>query len=95
MSWRPFARATGMPETALFDDVVRPWLFRMAPLAVLSLVIQKLIGTPPLAVTIALGGVVGMVAVWHMRPLYLSFGPVRALYDRVFRWLPIRAASGA
>jgi hypothetical protein len=39
--------------------------------------------------------VVGMVAVWHMRPLYLSFGPVRALYDRVFRWLPIRAASGA
>ena len=95
MSWRPFARATGMPETALFDDVVRPWLLRMAPLAVLSLLIQKLIGTPPLAVTIALGGVVGMVAVWHMRPLYLSFGPVRALYDRVFRWLPIRAASGA
>jgi len=29
-----------------------------------------------------------------MRPLYLSFGPVRVLYDRVFRWLPL-AARGA
>lgn len=94
LAWRPFARATGMPETALFDDVVRPWLLRMAPLAVLSWVIQKMIGTPPLAVTIALGGAVGLAAVWHMRPLYLSFGPVRVLYDRVFRWLPL-AARGA
>jgi len=95
LTWRPFARATGMPETALFDDVVRPWLWRMVPLAVLSLIIQKLIGTPPLAVTIALGGVVGLFAVWYMRPLYLAFGPVRALYDRVFRWLPLGAARGA
>ena len=67
----------------------------MAPLAVVSLVIQKAIGTPPLAVTIAIGGVVGLAAVWYMRPLYLSFGPVRALYDRVFRWLPPGAARGA
>jgi len=95
LAWRPFARATGMPETALFDDVLRPWLLRMAPLAVVSLVIQKAIGTPPLAVTIAIGGVVGLAAVWYMRPLYLSFGPVRALYDRVFRWLPPGAARGA
>jgi O-antigen/teichoic acid export membrane protein len=95
LAWRPFARATGMPETALFDEVVRPWLFRMAPLAVLSLVVQKAIGTPPLPVTIALGGVVGLLAVWYMRPLYLSFGPVRTLYDRVFRWLTPGAARGA
>ncbi len=90
LAWRPFARATGMPETALFDDVIRPWLFRMSPLVVLSLILQKLIGTPPLPVTMGLGGIVGLAAVWHMRPLYLSFGPVRALYDRAFKWLPLR-----
>jgi O-antigen/teichoic acid export membrane protein len=95
LAWRPFARATGMPETALFDDVVRPWLLRMAPLALLSFGLQKVLGTPPLAVTIALGAAVALVAVWHMRPLYLSFGPVRVLYDRVFKWLPLRAARGA
>jgi hypothetical protein len=67
----------------------------MVPLGLLALGVQKLAGTPPLPLTIALGAVVGLVAVWYMRPLYLSFGPVRALYDRVFKWLPPRAPRGA
>jgi len=94
MAWRPFGVATRMPETALVGEVIVPWLRRMVPLALLSLGVQMLLGTPPLPVSIALGAFVGLFAVWYMRPLYLSFGPVRALYDRLFKWLP-RAAPGA
>lgn len=94
MAWRPFARATGMPETALLGDVLRPWLLRFVPLGLLSLAIQRVVGTPPLSVTIAIGGAIGLFAVWYMRSLYLEFGPVRSLYDRVFKWLPLRAAHG-
>jgi O-antigen/teichoic acid export membrane protein len=95
LAWRPFARAARMPESALAGDVIVPWLRRMVPLVLLALGVQKLAGTPPLPLTIALGAAVGLLAVWYMRPLYLSFGPVRALYDRVFKWLPPRAARGA
>ena len=28
--------------------------------------------------------IVALAAMLHMRPLYLQFGPVRAMYDRVF-----------
>jgi hypothetical protein len=94
LAWRPFARATGMPESALFWDVLRPWLLRLAPLVLMALALQKFVGTPPLPVTIATGAAVGLVAMWYMRPLYLAFGPVRALYDRLFWWLPFGPASG-
>jgi Na+-driven multidrug efflux pump len=94
LAWRPFARATGMPETALFSEVLRPWALRLAPLVVLAFVLQEVAGTPPLPVTIAMGGLVGLFGVWYMRPLYLAFGPVRALYDRLFWWLPFGPASG-
>lgn len=94
LAWRPFARATGMAETALLADVVRPWLLRIAPLAILALAIQRVIGTPPLPATIAIGAAIALVAVWYMRSLYLEFGPVRTLYDRIFKWLPLRAAHG-
>jgi O-antigen/teichoic acid export membrane protein len=94
LAWRPFAKATGMPETAVLSEILRPWLLRLVPLVVIALVIQKFVGTPPLPVTIAIGALMGMFGVWYMRPLYLEFGPVRSLYDRFFKWLPFRAAPG-
>ena len=94
LAWRPFAKATGMPETAVLSEILRPWLWRLAPLVAMALVIQKLLGTPRLPVTIAVGALMGLFGVWHMRPLYLEFGPVRTLYDRFFKWLPFRDAPG-
>jgi len=91
LAWRPFAVATRMPQTALAADVIRPWVIRFLPLAAMSIAIEQIVGVPPLSVTVALGGAVGFVAMWYMRPLYLEFGPVRALYDRVFKWLAPRA----
>ena len=84
MAWRSFAVAARMPETALVGEVLRPWALRFVPLVVLSIAIEQVIGVPPLPLTVAIGGLVGLAAMWHMRPLYLQFGPVRALYDRVF-----------
>jgi hypothetical protein len=60
----------------------------------MALAIQTVSGTPPLPLTIAIGGVMGLFGVWFMRPLYLEFGPVRTLYDRVFKWLSFRTAPG-
>lgn len=94
LAWRPFAKATGMPETAVLSEILRPWLWRLAPLVLIALLIQQFIGTPPLPVTIAVGALMGLFGVWHMRPLYLEFGPVRTLYDRFFKWLPFRDAPG-
>ena len=37
-------------------------------------------------VTIAVGGAMGLLVVLFMRPLYIEFGPVRTLYERVTRW---------
>ena len=94
LAWRPFARATGMPETALVADVLAPWAARFVPLAIGAFIVSRVAGTPALAVTIAAGGVIGLLVMLHMRPLYLQFGPVRALYDRVVRW-PLRSSPPA
>ena len=94
LAWRPFARATGMAETAVLSEILRPWLWRLVPLVVIAFVIQKSIGTPPLALTLPIGGLMGLFGIWYMRPLYLEFGPVRALYDRFFKRLPFRTAPG-
>jgi O-antigen/teichoic acid export membrane protein len=94
LAWRPFARATGMPETAVLSEILRPWMLRLVPLVLMALAIQAVAGTPRLPLTIAIGGVMGLFGVWFMRPLYLEFGPVRTLYDRLFKWLPFRAAPG-
>jgi O-antigen/teichoic acid export membrane protein len=94
LAWRPFTKATQMSETALISDVVRPWIVRAAPMIVLAVAFSWLAATPPLLVTIAAGGAMAALVVWHMRPLYLEFGPVRTLYDRVVRW-PLRASRGA
>jgi O-antigen/teichoic acid export membrane protein len=91
LAWKPFARATGMPETALVADVLVPWSLRFAPLALIAFAISRFAGTPSLFVTVPAGGIVALLTVLHMRPLYLAFGPVRALYDRVVRW-PLRSA---
>jgi O-antigen/teichoic acid export membrane protein len=84
LAWRPFAAATRMPETALVGDVIRPWAIRFVPLVVVSIAIEQVIGVPTMPVTVAIGGLVALAAMWHMRSLYLQFGPVRAMYDRVF-----------
>src|SRR5262249_36365096 len=84
LAWRPFAVATRMPETALVGDVVRPWAIRFLPIVAASIAIERVVGVPALPVTMAIGGVVALAAMWYMRPLYLQFGPVRAMYDRVF-----------
>jgi O-antigen/teichoic acid export membrane protein len=92
LAWRPFAVAARMPETALIADVVRPWALRFLPLVAASIALQQMIGVPTVPVTIAIGGLVAAAAMWHMRPLYLQFGPVRAMYDRMFaRWASSRA----
>jgi hypothetical protein len=95
LAWRPFARATGMYETALLADVVKPWAVRMLPLAIAAFIVQRVIGTPPLLVAVAVGALWGAFSMWVMRGLYLEFGPVRALYDRALQWLPLRRAPGA
>jgi O-antigen/teichoic acid export membrane protein len=92
LAWKPFAQATGTTEISLLSDVLHPWAMRMAPMLALALVIQRLVGTPPLPVTIAAGAVIAAAVLFYMRPLYIEFGPVRTLYDRVTRsW---RAAQG-
>ena len=90
MAWRPFTRATRMSEAELLADVIRPWIVRAAPMVALAIFVNWMLGTPPLLVTVATGGSIAAFVVWHMRPLYLEFGPVRTLYDRVVRW-PLRS----
>ena len=92
LAWKPFAQATGTTEISLLSDVLVPWGMRMAPMLVLAAVIQRFAGTPPLPVTIASGAIVAAIVLFYMRPLYIEFGPVRTLYDRLTRsW---RAAQG-
>jgi O-antigen/teichoic acid export membrane protein len=92
LAWKPFAQSTGTTELSLVADVVSPWALRMLPMAALAFAVQRFAGTPPLPVTIAIGAVVGAAALFHMRPLYIEFGPVRTLYDRIARsW---RTAEG-
>jgi O-antigen/teichoic acid export membrane protein len=92
LAWKPFAQATGTTEFSLLSDVLAPWALRMGPMAILAVAVQQFVGTPPLAVTIAIGALVGAAVLLYMRPLYIEFGPVRALYDRVTRsW---RASHG-
>jgi len=94
LAWKPFAAAARMPETALLADVLRPWLVRFVPLVAAAVAIEQLLGVPRMVVIVAMGGLVGVAAMWYMRPLYMNFGPVRALYDRVLgAWLaPARNA---
>jgi O-antigen/teichoic acid export membrane protein len=94
LAWRPFAAATRMSEAALIAEVVRPWAIRFVPLVAVSFAIQQAVGVPSVPVIIAIGGGVALAAMWFMRPLYLEFGPVRALYHRIFRIAP-PAAGGA
>jgi hypothetical protein len=54
----------------------------------LAVLIDWFVATPPLLVTVAAGGSLAALVMWHMRPLYLEFGPVRTMYDRVMRWPP-------
>lgn len=92
LAWKPFAQATGTTEFSLLADVLSPWALRMAPMVLLAFAVQRFVGTPPLPVTIAIGAAVGATVLFYMRPLYIEFGPVRALYDRVTRsW---RASHG-
>ena len=83
LAWRPFAQATGTTEFSLLADVLAPWALRLAPMLVLAFAVQRFAGTPSLPVTIATGGAVGAAVLFYMRPLYIEFGPVRTLYDRV------------
>lgn len=88
LAWKPFAQATGTTEFSLLSDVLLPWALRLAPMLILAFAVQRLAGTPSLPVTIATGALVGGVVLFYMRPLYIEFGPVRTLYDRVTRsWL--------
>jgi O-antigen/teichoic acid export membrane protein len=92
LAWKPFAQATGTTEISLLSDVLAPWAARMAPMLLLAFAVQRIAGTPPLALTIATGGLVAAAVLVYMRPLYIEFGPVRALYERVTRsW---RASAG-
>lgn len=86
LAWRPFAAATGTTELAIAADVLRPWAWRIVPMVALAFVVQRLLGTPSLPVTAAVGGAMGLLVVIVMRPLYIEFGPVRALYERVMQW---------
>jgi hypothetical protein len=64
----------------------------MLPMVILAFAIQRFAGTPPLPITIATGAGVAALVLFYMRPLYIEFGPVRSLYERVMRsW---RAAHG-
>lgn len=86
LAWKSFARATGTTELALAADVVRPWAWRIAPLLLLAFLAGRVIAAPPLVITIPAGAAIGGLVMLVMRPLYLEFGPVRHLYDRVMRW---------
>jgi hypothetical protein len=92
LAWKPFAQASGTTELSLLSDVVSPWALRMVPMIGLAFAVQWLAGTPRLPVTIAIGAAVGATVLFYMRPLYIEFGPVRTLYDRLTRSL--RAAQG-
>jgi O-antigen/teichoic acid export membrane protein len=85
LAWKPFAQATGTSEISLLRDVLAPWGVRMAPMLLLAIALQRILGTPPLPLTIAAGALVGAVVLLYMRPLYIEFGPVRTLYERVTR----------
>ena len=85
LAWRPFAQATGTTEISLLSDVLEPWAIRLAPMLILAFVLQRTVGTPPLPVTIAMGGLMAAVVLLYMRPLYIEFGPVRSLYERLTR----------
>ncbi|HEY3886771.1 MAG TPA: hypothetical protein VGL62_16270 [Vicinamibacterales bacterium] len=91
-AWKAFARATGTTEIALAGDVLRPWAWRLAPLLVVALALGRIVGTPPLFVIIPAGAAVAAVVMFLLRSLYIEFGPVRHLYDRVMAW-PRRAAG--
>jgi len=86
LAWRPFAAATGTTELAIAADVLRPWAWRMIPMVALAFLVQRLLGTPSLPIAAAAGGAMGLTVVLFMRPLYIEFGPVRALYERLVRW---------
>jgi hypothetical protein len=92
LAWKPFAVATRMPETALLVDVIVPWAIRFIPLAAIAIAIEQVVGVPTVPVTAAIGVSTALAAMWYMRPLYLQFGPVRAMYDRLWSlWLVRRA----
>jgi O-antigen/teichoic acid export membrane protein len=93
LAWRPFARATRMPETALFAEVIGPWAIRLLPLVAASVMIEQVVGVPSVPVTVAIGVLVAAGSMWYMRPLYLNFGPVRAMYDRTLGAWSARAGS--
>jgi hypothetical protein len=87
LAWRPFGAATRMSEIALVGDVIKPWTIRVIPLVVVAIAIEQVVGVPSVPVIMAIGAGVAFGSMWHMRPLYLQFGPVRAMYDRLFaRW---------
>lgn len=92
LAWKPFAQATGTTEISLLSDVLVPWGARMAPMLILAVAVQRVSGTPPLPVTIVTGALVAATVLFYMRPLYVEFGPVRTLYERLTRSL--RAAQG-
>jgi hypothetical protein len=94
MAWKPFADATRMAETSLLADVIKPWLIRFLPLALIAIAIEQVVGVPPVPVIGAIAAATGLAAMWYMRPLYLQFGPVRALYDRLFTLWAARASGG-
>lgn len=94
LAWRPFSQATGMSESALLAEVLQPWLVRAIPMAALAIAFERFAATPPLPVTICAGALLAAIVVWYMRPLYLEFGPIRALYERYAR-RPMRVFSGA
>ena len=92
LAWKPFADATGTTEISLLSDVLVPWGARMLPMLLLAFAVQRIAGTPALPVTIATGVLVAATVLFYMRPLYIEFGPVRSLYERVTRsW---RTAEG-
>lgn len=88
LAWKAFSRATGTTELALAADVIVPWAWRSVPLLVVAFVLERFIGTPPLLITIPAGGLIALVVMILMKPLYIEFGPVRQLYDRLIRWRP-------
>ena len=94
LAWKAFARATGTTEFGLAADVVSPWARRVVPLLLAAVVIERFVGTPPLQLTIPIGGVIAAVVMVLMKPLYIEFGPIRHLYDRFNPW-PRRAAADA
>lgn len=92
LAWKAFARATGTTEFGFAADVVSPWARRMVPLLLVAVVVERVVGTPPLQVTIPGGAAIAVVVMVLMKPLYIEFGPIRHLYDRFNPW-PRRAAT--